>query len=58
MIREMQFVDYFLIVSDFVGYAKSNGIAVGQGRGSATGSIVSFCLGITDIDPMKYGLIF
>ncbi len=58
VIRDMQFVDYFLIVGDFVGYAKSNGVAVGPGRGSATGSIVSFCLGITDIDPMKYGLIF
>ncbi len=58
VIRDMQFVDYFLIVGDFVGYAKSNGVAVGPGRGSATGSIVSFCLGITDIDPIKYGLIF
>lgn len=58
VIKNMQFVDYFLIVADFVGYAKRNGIAVGPGRGSATGSIVSYCLGITDIDPMKYGLIF
>lgn len=58
VIRDMRFVDYFLIVSDFVGYAKSNDIAVGPGRGSATGSLVSYCLEITDIDPMKYGLIF
>lgn len=58
VIREMKFVDYFLIVSDFVGYAKANGIAVGPGRGSATGSLVSYCLEITDIDPIKNGLIF
>ncbi len=58
VIKKMQFVDYFLIVADFVDYAKRNDIAVGPGRGSATGSIVSYCLGITDIDPMKYGLIF
>ena len=58
VIKDMQFVDYFLIVSDFMHFAKSKGIAAGPGRGSATGSIVSYCLGITDIDPMKYGLIF
>ena len=58
MIRRMGFVDYFLIVSDFVGYARSQGIPVGPGRGSAAGSMVSYCLGITDIDPMKYGLYF
>lgn len=58
VISKMQFVDYFLIVSDFVNYAKRNEIAVGPGRGSATGSLVSYCLGITDIDPIKYGLIF
>ncbi len=58
VISKMQFVDYFLIVSDFVNYAKRNDIAVGPGRGSATGSLVSYCLGITDIDPIKYGLIF
>ena len=58
MIRKMGFVDYFLIVSDFIGYAKSNGIPVGPGRGSAAGSMVSYCLNITDVDPMKYGLYF
>ena len=56
MIERMGFVDYFLIVSDFVRYAKSVGIPVGPGRGSAAGSIVSYCLSITDIEPMKYGL--
>jgi DNA polymerase-3 subunit alpha len=58
MIRRMGFVDYFLIVSDFIAYAKGKGIPVGPGRGSAAGSMVSYCLGITDIDPMKYGLYF
>ena len=58
MIRTMGFVDYFLIVSDFIAYAKGNGIPVGPGRGSAAGSMVSYCLNITDLDPMKYGLYF
>ncbi len=58
MIERMGFTDYFLIVSDFVGYARSQGIPVGPGRGSAAGSMVSYCLHITDIDPMKYGLYF
>ncbi len=58
MIAKMGFVDYFLIVSDFVGYARSEKIPVGPGRGSAAGSMVSYCLGITDIDPIKYGLYF
>ena len=58
MISRMGFVDYFLIVSDFIGYAKANGIPVGPGRGSAAGSVVSYCLGITDIDPVKYSLFF
>ncbi len=58
VIRSMGYVDYFLIVWDFVNYAKSNGIAVGPGRGSAAGSIVSYCLGITSIDPIKYQLLF
>ena len=58
MIRKMGFVDYFLIVSDFIGYAKRKGIPVGPGRGSAAGSIVSYCLNITDVDPTKYGLYF
>ena len=58
MISKMGFVDYFLIVSDFIGYAKSQGIPVGPGRGSAAGSIVSYCLGITDLDPIHYSLYF
>ncbi|MBQ3210283.1 MAG: DNA polymerase III subunit alpha [Oscillospiraceae bacterium] len=58
MIRNMGFVDYFLIVSDFIGYARSQGIPVGPGRGSAAGSVVSYCLHITDIDPIKYSLFF
>ena len=57
-IREMGYVDYFLIVWDFINYARSNGIMVGPGRGSAAGSIVSYCLKITDIDPIRYSLIF
>ncbi|WP_251447586.1 DNA polymerase III subunit alpha [Vermiculatibacterium agrestimuris] len=58
VIRQMGFVDYFLIVSDFIGYAKRNGIPVGPGRGSAAGSIVAYAMAITEIDPMKYGLFF
>ena len=58
VIRQMGFVDYFLIVSDFIGYAKSQGIPVGPGRGSAAGSMVSYCLDITNIDPMKYSPYF
>lgn len=58
MIRQMGFVDYFLIVWDFVNYAKNNDIPVGPGRGSAAGSIVSYCLYITDIEPLRYGLLF
>ena len=58
MITQMGFVDYFLIVSDFIGYAKSQGIPVGPGRGSAAGSVVSYCLGITDLDPIHYSLYF
>ncbi len=58
MIRKMGYVDYFLIVGDFVAFAKESGIPVGPGRGSAAGAMVSYCLGITDIDPMKYSLYF
>ena len=58
MIRKMGFVDYFLIVSDFISYAKRNGIPVGPGRGSAAGSVVSYCLHITEVDPIKYSLFF
>ena len=54
----MGYVDYFLIVWDFIKYAKDNGIIVGPGRGSAAGSMVSYCLSITTIDPLKYDLIF
>ena len=57
-IKDMGFIDYFLIVWDFIHYAKSNGIPVGPGRGSAAGSLVSYCLGITEIDPLKYDLLF
>lgn len=57
-IRSMGFVDYFLIVWDFIKFAKDNGIAVGPGRGSAAGSIVSYSLRITDIDPIRYQLLF
>ena len=58
MIHKMGFVDYFLIVSDFIGFAKRSGIPVGPGRGSAAGSVVSYCLHITDVDPVKYNLFF
>ena len=58
VILKMHFEDYFLIVYDFILFAKKQGIMVGPGRGSAAGSLVSYCLGITDIDPLKYGLIF
>ena len=58
IIRDMGFVDYFLIVWDYINYCRENGIAVGPGRGSAAGSIVSYCLQITSIDPIKYSLLF
>ena len=58
VIRTMGYVDYFLIVWDFINYAKVNGIPVGPGRGSAAGSIVSYCLKITNIDPIRYSLLF
>ena len=58
VIRNMGYVDYFLIVWDFINYAKKNNISVGPGRGSAAGSIVAYCLAITDIDPIKYSLLF
>ncbi len=58
MIHKMGFTDYFLIVSDFIGYAKAQGIPVGPGRGSAAGSMVAYCLSITDVDPIKYSLFF
>jgi len=58
VIKKTGFVSYFLIVADFIRFAKSEGIPVGPGRGSAAGSLVAYCLNITDIDPLKYDLIF
>lgn len=58
VIHTMGYVDYYLIVHDFVQYAKSQGIPVGPGRGSGAGSIAAYCIGITGIDPMKYQLLF
>ncbi len=58
VIHTMGYVDYFLIVWDFIHYARSQDIIVGPGRGSAAGSIVSYCLGITNIDPIRYNLLF
>jgi DNA polymerase III subunit alpha len=57
-IREMGFADYFLIVWDFVHFAKTHGVQVGPGRGSAAGSLAAYCLEITDVDPIRYGLLF
>jgi len=58
VIQKMGYVDYFLIVWDYINYAREHGISVGPGRGSAAGSIVSYCLHITNIDPIKYQLLF
>jgi len=58
MIASMGFTDYFLIVADFIAYARSKDIPVGPGRGSAAGSVASYCLGITTVDPIKYSLYF
>lgn len=58
VIEEMGYTDYFFIVSDFVNYAKLKGIPVGPGRGSGAGSLAAYCMGITGIDPIKYGLLF
>ena len=58
VIKKMGYVDYFLIVWDYINWAKSQGIPVGPGRGSGAGSIVAYAIGITDIDPIKYNLIF
>ncbi len=57
-IKKMGYVDYFLIVWDFINYGKSTGVPVGPGRGSAAGAVVSYCLGITDIDPIRFSLLF
>lgn len=58
IITSMGYIDYFLIVDDFVSYARRNGIPVGPGRGSGAGSLAAYCMQITDIDPLKYGLLF
>ena len=58
VIESMGYVDYFLIVWDFIHYAKTHGVGVGPGRGSGAGSIVAYALGITEIDPLKYALVF
>src|SRR5438309_1975068 len=58
VIEKMGFAGYFLVVWDFIHYARQAGIAVGPGRGSSAGSLVAYCLGITNIDPMRYGLLF
>src|SRR5207248_8052656 len=58
MIKRMGFPGYFLIVWDFIRYAKEHGIPVGPGRGSAAGSLVAYCLNITDVDPLQYDLLF
>ncbi len=58
VIKSMGFVAYFLIVADFINYAKDNGIPVGPGRGSGAGSMVAYCMNITNVDPMKYALVF
>ncbi len=57
-IKEMGFADYFLIVWDFIRFAKQNGVSVGPGRGSSAGSLAAYCLNITDVDPIRYGLLF
>lgn len=58
VVNQMGYVDYYLIVGDFVNYAKTHGISVGPGRGSGAGSLAAYCMGITGIDPIKYDLIF
>lgn len=58
VINDMGFPSYFLIVADLINYARANGVRVGPGRGSAAGSVVSYCLGIVDLDPLRYGLVF
>src|SRR5260370_28526241 len=58
VISQTGYASYFLIVWDFYNFARKNGIVVGPGRGSAAGSLVSYCLGITNLDPLEHGLIF
>lgn len=57
-VNKMGYTDYYLIVADFVSFAKAQGIPVGPGRGSGAGSLAAYCMGITDLDPMKYNLLF
>ncbi|MFP3526404.1 hypothetical protein SB912_28355, partial [Pantoea sp. SIMBA_072] len=57
-ITKMGFPGYFLIVADFINWAKNNGVPVGPGRGSGAGSLVAYALGITDLDPLRYNLLF
>ncbi|MEK9639032.1 MAG: hypothetical protein VW126_05240, partial [Pelagibacteraceae bacterium] len=57
VISKMKFSGYFMIVSDYINWAKSNNIPVGPGRGSGAGSLVAWCLSITDLDPIRFGLI-
>jgi len=57
-IHKLGYINYFLVVADYVNYAKNSGIPVGPGRGSAAGSLIAYCLGITDVDPIKYNLLF
>ena len=58
MIERMGFATYFIVVWDYINHARSNGIYVGPGRGSAAGSLLAYCIGITDIDPIEYNLLF
>ena len=58
VINSMGFAGYFMIVADFINWAKQNSIPVGPGRGSGAGSLVAYVLGITDVDPLPYGLLF
>lgn len=58
VVERMGYVDYYLIVFDFINYARSQGIPVGPGRGSGAGSLAAYCIGITGIDPMKFQLLF
>ncbi len=58
IVTKMGFSGYFLVVWDFIAFARRQGIAVGPGRGSSAGSLVAYCLGITNVDPVGYGLLF
>lgn len=58
VVEQMKFGDYFLIIEDFISWAKSNGIPIGPGRGSGSGSLICYALDITTLDPIKFGLIF